>query len=204
MSTAGPRIRVLVADDDPLARSLISSVIAKMKVECVEVEDGEAAWIELRKGNFAAAVIDLEMPGFDGFELIGCLRGHPRTSHIPVIVISAREDKPAIDKALQAGATTYITKPVHWSAFSAHIAYLLDLTRRAETAEYVFRQTIEKIDARSAAQSQALSDLARRLDTAATLREPADMIREHADIAGSLRRLALELAPPAPGRKAAE
>jgi len=128
--------KVLIADDDPLARSLIMTAVLRAGAEVTEVADGEAAWIELRNGEYSAAILDLEMPGFDGFEIIGCLRGHPVTKHMPVIVITSRNDQRSIDRAQHAGATTYITKPVHWSAFSAHIAHLLKLSgaRQAETS----------------------------------------------------------------------
>ena len=120
--------KVLIADDDPLARSLITTSVLRAGAEVTEVADGEAAWIELRKGEYSAAILDLEMPGFDGFEIIGCMRGHPVTQHLPVIVITSRNDQRSIDRAQNAGATTYITKPVHWAAFGAHIAHLLQLS----------------------------------------------------------------------------
>lgn len=120
--------KVLIADDDPLARSLITTSVLRAGAEVTEVADGESAWIELRKGEYAAAILDLEMPGFDGFEIISCMRGHPVTRHLPVIVITSRNDQRSIERAQNSGATTYITKPVHWSAFGAHIAHLLQLS----------------------------------------------------------------------------
>ncbi|MBX9927004.1 MAG: response regulator [Hyphomicrobiaceae bacterium] len=125
--------KVLIADDDPLARSLIATLVLRAGAQVTEVADGESAWIELRKGDYSAAILDLEMPGFDGFEIIGCMRGHPVTQHLPVIVITSRNDQRSIDRAQNAGATTYITKPVHWSAFGAHITHLLKLSGRKQS-----------------------------------------------------------------------
>lgn len=126
-------LKVLIADDDPLARSLITTTVLRAGAEVTEVADGLEAWGELRKGGYAAAIIDLEMPSVDGFEVISCLRGHPETKHIPVIVITSRDDKRAIERAQNAGATTYITKPVHWTAFRAHILHILELVARTSS-----------------------------------------------------------------------
>jgi CheY-like chemotaxis protein len=192
---------VLVADDDPLARSLVASVVGRTNADVIEVADGEAAWTELRKGQFAAAILDLEMPGFDGFEIIGCIRGYPPTAHLPIIVVSSRDDKVAIDRALQSGATSYITKPVHWTAFSSHIGYLLDLSRRAERAEAAVAKTVADAHRNASEQATALSRLARRLDLIADQAAGGDtstVLAECRDVANGLRKLAIDFAPSAP------
>lgn len=120
--------RVLVVDDDPISRSLITSHLVQFHVTTVEACDGEEAWRELGQTAFDLAIVDLNMPNIDGFELIGCIRGFPRTRYLPVVVVTSRTDSAAISRALEAGATSFLTKPISWSTFRAHLEYLLTLT----------------------------------------------------------------------------
>ena len=106
-------MRVIVADDDPIFRSLVRAQLGTRADEIVEAADGLEAWSHILSLNFQLALIDLSMPNLDGIALIQCIRGHPRTRHLPIIVITSRDDKDAVDKALAAGATSFLTKPVN-------------------------------------------------------------------------------------------
>lgn len=120
--------RVLIVDDDPISRSVIANQLMQLRVSCVEADDGDQAWQELSRQAFDLAIVDLNMPNIDGFELISCIRGFPRTRYLPVVVVTSRTDSAAITRALEAGATSFLTKPISWSTFRAHLAYLLKLT----------------------------------------------------------------------------
>lgn len=138
-------LRVLIADDDPIFRSLAMSKLVHLAHDVVEVADGAAAWSKLAHEKFHLALVDLEMPFLKGSELIRCVRGHPRTRHLPVIVITSRNDAEAVRDSLEAGATSFLTKPVNWSMFGNHIDYLLKLNRIAEDgrrAQDEARQTV--------------------------------------------------------------
>lgn len=124
-------LKVLVADDDAIQRSLVKSRLAKLNAKTVEAEDGNIAWQLLVAGHFDLAIVDIGMPNFDGIELTRCIRGHPRTRHIPVIVITSRDDRAAIDSAFAAGASSFLVKPVVWSTFEHHIGFLLRLVDSA-------------------------------------------------------------------------
>jgi CheY-like chemotaxis protein len=67
------------------------------------------------------AIVDLEMPNFDGLDLIKSVRGNPMLKHIPIIVLTGNESREALDGALAAGATSFLLKPLNWSAFGEHI-----------------------------------------------------------------------------------
>lgn len=141
-------LRVLIADDDPIFRSLAMSKLVHLAHDVVEVGDGAAAWSKLAHEKFHLALVDLEMPFLKGSELIRCVRGHPRTRHLPVIVITSRNDADAVRDSLEAGATSFLTKPVNWSMFGNHIDYLLRLNRIAEDgrrAQDEARQTVQAI-----------------------------------------------------------
>lgn len=140
-------MRVVVADDDPIIRQLFVGRLAQMGCEALIAEDGAKAWKILRGARpVDLAIVDLDMPNVDGFSLIQCVRGHPRTRHLPIIVVTSRSDTAAIQEAFASGATSFLTKPVNWSTFGSHIDYLLRLTQgahqsrtRAERAEAAIR-----------------------------------------------------------------
>lgn len=142
------KLRILVVDDDPIFRQLAISKLVRFSAEVVEAGDGASAWAKLAHEPFQLALVDLEMPHLKGDELIRCIRGHPRTRHLPVIVITSRNDADAVRESLDAGATSFLTKPVNWSMFGNHIEYLLKLNRVAEKgirAQEEARQTTEAL-----------------------------------------------------------
>ncbi|MCH9806501.1 MAG: response regulator [Alphaproteobacteria bacterium] len=134
-NTNQSRTRVVVADDDPIIRELFESKLQQMDCEPLLAEDGAEAWKVLRSAKRVdLAIVDLDMPNVDGFSLIQCVRGHPRTKHLPIVVVTSRTDTKAIQEAFAAGATSFLTKPLHWSTFNAHIEYLMRLTQSAQQA----------------------------------------------------------------------
>lgn len=128
--------RVLIADDDPIFRSLACSRLHRIAGDIVEAEDGTQAWAHIRDRDFQLVIVDLDMPGFDGFGLIQVLRGHPRTRHIPIVVCTSHSTLDAMRKAVSAGASSYLTKPVNWSMFEPHVEQLLHATMATVAAEH--------------------------------------------------------------------
>ena len=123
--------RVLIVDDDPFARVVVSKRIEQLGAAVVVAADGLEALDALRSGTFDLAVVDLEMPRLDGYELLGCIRGLPNLKHLPVIVLTGRDDRASLEKALTCGATSFLIKPLNWLAFSAHIEHLMHLSTAA-------------------------------------------------------------------------
>ena len=147
--------RVLVVDDDPINRSLIAAQLSKIGCDAIEAEDGRQAWGRLTEESFDLAIVDLNMPNMNGFELIQCVRGFPRTRHLPVVVVTSHGDSASIASALGAGATSFMTKPLAWGTFRPHIEFLLRLTNDARCA----RQKLHEAVASSRAKEQVLSGL---------------------------------------------
>ena len=121
--------RILLADDDVIFRSLCVAKLKSFGLEVVQAEDGVEAWHLLKDGGFALALLDVDMPNMGGVTLVQCIRTHPQTRHMPVVMITSREDVNSVRATLQAGATSYLTKPVNWSLFNDHISHLLTLGR---------------------------------------------------------------------------
>ncbi len=105
---AGP-VRLLVVDDDPEMRALLADVLVDTGYAVVEAANGAEALIRLRSESFAAIVMDKNMPGLSGLDLLPGLRTIcPET---PVILITAFGDVATYLDAMEKGAFAYLFKP---------------------------------------------------------------------------------------------
>lgn len=117
--------RVLVADDDPILREFAMVHLATPTVEVEVAEDGLVALERLQKGGIDIALVDLDMPRLDGFELIERIRWDEQMKHLPIMVVTGREDMVAVDRAFALGATSFVVKPLNWRLLSHQLAYVL-------------------------------------------------------------------------------
>lgn len=131
--------RLLVVDDDPILREFACVHLSTPKVEVEVAQDGEAAWRRLAKGGIDIALIDLDMPRMDGFELIGLIRADEDLKHLPVVIITGREDMVAVDKAHAVGATSFVVKPLNWRLLSHQLSYVLRNHRDEATLRGVLK-----------------------------------------------------------------
>jgi CheY-like chemotaxis protein len=81
-------MRILVVDGNAFNRTLLSSLLAHRGYHAIIAGNGLKAWTQLQREDFGAVVIAYETPGIDGLELLGRMRGHPRTTEIPVFLTS--------------------------------------------------------------------------------------------------------------------
>ena len=124
------RPSVLVVDDDAFSRAVVSRKVAKFS-DVIEAEDGLEALARLQSMVFDLAIVDLEMPNFNGLDLIRAVRARPTLRHIPILVLTGNESRGALQGALTAGATSFLLKPLNWSTFGEHISHVLHLAYRA-------------------------------------------------------------------------
>jgi DNA-binding response OmpR family regulator len=117
--------RVLVADDDPILREFAMVHLATPTVEVEVAEDGLVALERLNQGGIDIALVDLDMPRLDGFELIERIRWDEQLKHLPIVVVTGREDMVAVDRAFALGATSFVVKPLNWRLLSHQLAYVL-------------------------------------------------------------------------------
>ena len=132
-------VRILFVDDDPILREFAQVNLASVHAEIEVAGDGVEALERLEKGAFDLVVTDLEMPRIDGFDLLGRMRADPRWERLPVIVATGRDDVEAIDRAFQAGATAFVTKPLNWRLLTYQLKFMLR-SARAESALLRARQ----------------------------------------------------------------
>ena len=123
-------LRVLVADDDPVVRLLAREVLELEGFQVLEAADGVEAWERIRGGTADIVLLDVLMPGADGFEVLRRIR--EEGLRVPVLVITALEDVGSIEKAYRLGATDFTTKPLNWTILAHRVRYVLRASRDAE------------------------------------------------------------------------
>jgi CheY-like chemotaxis protein len=104
---------VLVVDDDPDSRRVAARFLAEANVHVREAEDGESALVEMRSHPPDVLVLDLMMPGLDGFGVLATLPADPRLSGIPVVVLTAKSLTAAERQFLSQSAVRVLQKGEH-------------------------------------------------------------------------------------------
>jgi DNA-binding response OmpR family regulator len=104
-------MRVLFADDDPIARTLLAAVLADLGHEAMAAKDGERAWELFQAEPVPLVVLDINMPRLDGLDVCRRIRAHDSGPDTFVLVVTARDGRDDLAAVLQAGADDYVTKP---------------------------------------------------------------------------------------------
>jgi len=129
MTAAGNPGTVLIVDDNAINRELLTARLAHFGCTPVGAENGEAALTRLREGDIDLVLLDIMMPGTDGYEVLKRIKGQDATRHLPVIMISALTDAEASVRCFELGADDFITKPFNAAELSARVRACLKLKR---------------------------------------------------------------------------
>jgi adenylate cyclase len=135
--------RILVVDDTPFNRQLLSRLLRGLGHEPVEAEDGRKALERLRDAAAPAIdviLLDIVMPEMDGYEVLAALRDDPALRHLPVIVITGVDELDSVVRCLEMGAADYLPKTVDPAVLKARIASSL-ARKRLHDAE---REAVER------------------------------------------------------------
>ncbi len=115
---------VLFADDDPGMRAIVSINLEAEGFEVTTVEDGDEALREIERLRPDLVVLDVMMPGHDGFAVLERLKGNPETELIPVVLLTAKATDADVWEGWRSGADYYMTKPFkpeELASFAHHI-----------------------------------------------------------------------------------
>ena len=102
---------LLIVDDSPTIRRMVKVALAPLSIDVVEAASGLEAVEQLAVAPVSLMVLDLNMPDMHGLDVLGFVRASQKFHHIPVIVLTTRDDGASRTAAMQAGATRYLTKP---------------------------------------------------------------------------------------------
>ncbi len=113
--------RILLVEDDPINISTITDMLGTLEIEVVSTENGKDA-IELIQSNKPDLILmDIRIPGMDGFSVTEKLRATPEFANIPIIALTACADQDSREQCIAAGCTDFLTKPVKFKTLSLAI-----------------------------------------------------------------------------------
>jgi len=113
--------KVLVVDDDPSIVSLIEVILKKDSYEVIAAYNGVQAIEALDENDIDAAILDMMLPDINGLSLLKEIRGHEKSKHIPVMMVTGRDDEIDTVLGLEMGADDYIHKPFKKREFLARL-----------------------------------------------------------------------------------
>ncbi len=145
--TAAERPRVLLVDDDERNLLAVQSILEDLG-EVVPARSGEEALRHLLKGEFAVILLDVYMPGMDGYETAQIIRSRDQTKGIPIVFLSAvNKEAEHLLRGYAMGAVDYVFKPVDPIVLRSKVAVFVDLFAKSKEIERKARQEQALLDA---------------------------------------------------------
>jgi CheY-like chemotaxis protein len=162
------KARILLVDDRPENLIALQAILSALDTELVCVRSGGAALRALIGDEYAVILLDVLMPGMDGFETAASIKSRLRTRDVPIIFITAAGAEPDYaSRGYAAGAVDYIVKPFDPGVLRAKVAVFVDLYLKnrqlREQADLLRRQAEGGADGESRGSSGLLAELSRRL-----------------------------------------
>jgi two-component system cell cycle response regulator DivK len=118
--------KVLVVDDNPVSRELIREVLEDDKCKVLEAENGEEALKMIGDDKPDIVLLDIQLPVYDGYEVLYRVRTRLKLSKLPVLALTAYAMQGDREKALDSGFDAYITKPIDAAALRLQVNKILD------------------------------------------------------------------------------
>ncbi len=125
-----PEVYILIVDDVPKNLFALEKVLSKLEVSIIKATSGEEALAHTLNYDFALAILDVQMPDMNGYELADLLLGDPSTSRMPIIFLTAAyADEYHSFQGYERGAVDYIVKPFDPKVFLGKVSVFLELAR---------------------------------------------------------------------------
>ncbi len=150
---------LLVVDDDPVNVELLCELLQAMEYRVEGALDGESALRKAREGRPDLILLDIMMPGMNGFEVCRQLRAMPETAKIPVVFVTALSDTDDKLRAIEVGGDDFLTKPFHRPVLLARIRSLLRLKVAGDELEQSYRRLKEMEQLRDDLMKMIVHDL---------------------------------------------
>ena len=137
-------VKILLVDDDPRNLTVLESVLASPDLCLVRARTAQDALLALVDAEFAAIVLDIQMPGINGIELAQLIKQRKRTQHIPLIFLTAhyQEDEHML-QGYEAGAVDYLLKPVKPQILKSKIGVFVELFRKSQELKNAERALLQ-------------------------------------------------------------
>lgn len=120
--------KILIVDDEPNNHRVYERTLESLNLEFVKVLSGQQALAVAHRHDFFLILMDVQMPEMDGFETASLLLDHPKTSHIPIIFITAFDRDESFEfKGYASGAVDYLVKPINDDILNSKVNVFLEL-----------------------------------------------------------------------------
>lgn len=147
------KVKILLVDDRPENLFTLEAILESLGQDLISVRSGRDALRQVLESDFALILLDVKMPDMDGFETAKLIRSRERSSHIPILFLSAHRDDEHILKGYGAGAVDFLYKPLNPEVLRSKVMVFVDLSRRAGQ----WRHQAEQLEERNAALERTLS-----------------------------------------------
>jgi DNA-binding response OmpR family regulator len=127
-------MRILIVEDSDSIRHMIEALLAARGHHVVAISNGQRGLDAATAAPPDVMLLDLHLPGLDGFGVCAAMRANAKTRDVPIVVITAMTDAASKERALAAGATAYYTKPFSPTALLKEIESLPQRRRAKEGA----------------------------------------------------------------------
>lgn len=172
--------RILLVDDDAADRDLLQELLCREGFQVITAQDGEGGLEECARSQPDLVLLDVAMPGMDGFAVCQRLKGNNDTRLTPVVMVTGLGNTEDRVRGLEAGADDFLSKPVIRAELLARVRSLLSLKaytdelERAESVVFALARSIEAKDPYTEGHCERLSDYSAALGVEIGL--PADQI----------------------------
>jgi diguanylate cyclase (GGDEF)-like protein len=197
-SPAAERARILIVDDIDDNRAILARRFARHGYEIMQASSGNEALRLIEQQPFDAVLLDVEMPGCSGLEVLSETRRTRRDSDLPIIMVTARADGADVARAMELGANDYITKPVDFVAALARVKTQIERTRarralgEANTELQRLNETLEqRILERTAELASTNEELKREIAERERSQAEIVFLAHHDSLTGLANRLLL-------------
>jgi diguanylate cyclase (GGDEF)-like protein len=136
-----PAVRVLAVDDEIGSLELIRAVLGSL-AEVTVVQSGEAALEELKDGGYAVVLLDVGLPGIDGFETARLMKERAPTRHTPVIFLTGEIGDEQVRRGYELGAADYLLKPFDPEILRVKVKVFVDLAELRREAEVLSHRVL--------------------------------------------------------------
>src|SRR5258706_8953229 len=132
-SAGPPGAKILVVDDEPKSLYALQELLSSLEQNLMVAQSGEEALKLALKNDFAVILLDVRMPGMDGFETAKLIRGRERSKETPIIFLTAQADEmTSMFKGYAVGAVDYLMKPVVPDVLKSKVAIFVELHKKSE------------------------------------------------------------------------
>ncbi|ADG68006.1 response regulator receiver [Planctopirus limnophila DSM 3776] len=142
--------RILIADDNLQNCELLDAYLASDEYEIAMAYDGQQTLEKVREWQPDLVLLDIMMPKLSGFEVCAKLRSEPSTKSLPVLMVTALNEMGDIEKAIQAGADDFLTKPINRLELTTRVKSLLRVRHLTNERDRLLAY-VEEVDQQQAA-----------------------------------------------------